>query len=312
MNPSRIRILLVLSCLLAVAQPAAAQTLTEADRPEPPYQGSLPFFYDLYTFRGDDGGTLVVAAFAVAAGALERKRVGDVKAYRFDVSFVLSDTAARSVFRTDDTVFVAAPRSLPDEHLLYTQVAMEAPPSTHTVQRVIMTDPNAVGIGQLYDSGFPIPDYSGTRLMLSDIALGQPDPVGGLQRGDHSLAILPLARSPESSFDVYYEIYNLAPGHAYSTEITVEPVDSRSWKTGEAVVGLRFSGDAPAAPDGTLRELRRVTARLENGRYRLTITVLDQETGETASRSRLFEVRSGGRGASLVMALPRSSDGVRD
>lgn len=312
MNPSRIRILLALSCLLTAAQPAAAQTLTEADRPEPPYQGSLPFFYDLYTFRGDDGGTLVVAAFAVAAGALERKRIGDVRAYRFDVSFVLSDTAARSVFRTDDTVFVAAPRSLPDEHLLYTQVAMEAPPSTHTVQRVIMTDPNAVGIGQLYDSDFPIPDYSGTRLMLSDIALGQPDPVGGLQRGDNALAILPLVRSPESSFDVYYEIYNLTPRHAYSTEITVEPVDSSSRTTGEAVVGLRFSADAPAAPDGTLRELRRVTARLENGRYRLTITVLDQETRETASRSRLFEVRSGGRGASLVMALPRSSDGVRD
>lgn len=312
MTTARIRILLALSCLLAAAPPVAAQTLTEADLPEPPYQGSLPFFYDLYTFRADDGETLVVAAFAVAAGALERKRIGHVKAYRFDVSFVLSDTAARSVFRTDDTVFVATPRSLPDEHLLYTQVTMAAPPSTHTVQRVIMTDPNAVGIGQLYDSGFPIPDYSGTQLMLSDIALGQPDPVGGLQRGDNALAILPLVRSPESSFEVYYEIYNLPARHAYSTEITVEPVDGRSRTTGDAVVGLRFSGDSPAARDGMLPELRRVTARLDTGRYRLTITVLDQETGETASRSRLFEVRKGGRGATLVMALPRSRDGVRE
>ena len=34
-------------------------------------------------------------------------------------------------------------------------------------------DATTPGVGQLYSSPFPIPDYSGDHLMLSDIALGQ-------------------------------------------------------------------------------------------------------------------------------------------
>ncbi|MEX0907549.1 MAG: hypothetical protein WD054_04405, partial [Gemmatimonadota bacterium] len=82
----------------------------------------LPFFYDLYTFRGADGSTAIVSAFAVEAGRLEMEAADTSVQYRFSVSFVLADTALHSVIGTHDTVFVEVPRPMPENHLLYTHV----------------------------------------------------------------------------------------------------------------------------------------------------------------------------------------------
>jgi len=184
---------------------------------------------------------------------------------------------------------------------------VQAPPSAATLQRVIMTDASTPGIGQLYGSVFPIPDYTGTQLMLSDIALGDPGATEGWRRGDVTLALLPTSQFPVGSFDVYYEVYNLPTGHPYITEIAVEPVD----ETGAPRVGAggivraRFDGTAASTPDGSLGELRRVDTSLARGHYRLTVTVTDQETGETTTGSRPFQVRGGSGRATMVPALPR-------
>ena len=275
--------------------------------------GPLPFYYDLYTFRGSGGRTAVIAAFAVPAGSLEQKEVESDVRYRFDVTLVVADTALRSVSRSDDSVFVDFPRPLRDQHLLFTHVEVLAPPSTATVQRVIMTDASTPGVGQLYDSAFPIPDYSGTQLMLSDIALGMPGVHGGWKRGDVTLALLPTSQFPASAFDVYYEIYNLPAEHAYATEIFVERLDDSdpARATDDTPVRLRFSGESAARPDGSLPELRHVAASLDRGRYRITVVIEDELTGETASRSRVFEVRGWERGATLVPALPRRTQSGR-
>lgn len=285
---------------------AAAPWGGPADGPVRP----LPFFYDLYTFRGDAGATTVVAAFAIPAGRLERESEDGESRYRFDVTLVLADTALRSVRRTDDSVVVAVPRALSGDHIIHTHIEVEASPSASTVQRVIMTDASTPGIGQLYGSTFTIPDYSGTDLMLSDIALGDPGAREGWRRGDVTLALLPTSQFPEGSFDVYYEIYNLPAGHKYLTEIAVEPVDSAGAprEGGGGTVRARFDGTAESAPDGTLGELRRLDTSLGKGHYRLTVTVTDAETGETATRARPFQVRGGSRRATMVPALPR---GVR-
>jgi hypothetical protein len=267
----------------------------------------LPFFYDLYTFRGVDRHTAVIAAFAVPAGGLEREHEDAEVRYRFDVTLVLADTALRSVTRRDDTVSVSVPHALDDRHLLYTQIQVQAAPSASTLQRVIMNDETRPGIGQLYTSPFPIPDYGGSDLMLSDIALGRTDAQAGWRRGDVQLALLPTSQFPEGSFDLYYEIYNLPFGHRYGTEIAISPVDdSGNPPPGEdRTVRTRFSAEAATRPDGSLAELRRVEADLDEGRYRLTVTVTDQDSGLSTSRSRSFEVRPWARGATMVPALPR-------
>jgi hypothetical protein len=266
----------------------------------------LPFFYDLYTFRGTNGRTAVVASFAVEAGSLETESHFSRVQYRFSVTLVLADTARQTVTNTHDTVFVDLPRRLPDEYLLYTHTEVAARPSTTTQQRVIMIDATTPGIGQLYTDHFLIPDYSGTHLMLSDIALGQPDALSGWTRGRTTLALLPTSQFPSSAFDVYYEIYNLPAGTPYMTEIAVEriPEAGAPLPEDERPLRLRFAGESSAGRDAAVHELRRVETSLERGRYRSTVTITNGRKGETATRARTFEVKGWERGTMMVPAVP--------
>ena len=266
----------------------------------------LPFFYDVFTFRGEGDQTTVVAAFAVEAGKLETERVGGNKRYRFSVTLELADTALRSVTIRHDTVFADLPRQVRDEHLLYTHIEVRAPPSRDIQQRVTMIDATESGIGQLYWKYTWIPDYSGAELMLSDVALGQPDTQTGWTRGEATLALLPTSQFPSSAFEVYYEIYNLPAGNPYTTEITVERVAGSSNETAEdrEPIRVRFDGESAAEADGTLPQLRRQATSLATGSYRIIVTIEDQSTGKTASRSRTFEIHASGRVATMVPALP--------
>ena len=288
-------------CVLAAT--SAATVATPGAGPTAPAEAPLPFFYDLFTFRGDGGRTEVVAAIAVQAGDLRRERDRDRMRYRFDVRFVLADTASRSVFRSIDSVFVSLPYSLPGDHLLHTYVQVQAPPSVTTLQRVIVTDASRPGVGQLYQSSLPVPDYGGTDLMLSDVAFGLPDAEDGWARRGYTLALLPTSQFPESAFDVYYEVYNLPPRTPYETEISIEPLDGSDDEA--PIVSAFFRGTSTAGADGTLGELRRIESALPTGRYRLTVSVRDEAYGRVASRSRLIEVRGWGEGMTLVRALPR-------
>ena len=275
----------------------------DGDPPFPSSPRSLPFFYDLYTFRTDGGGTTVVAAIAVPVARLRRERRDNRFRYRFDVRFVLADTARRSVFATIDSVFVSMPRPLARQHLLHTYVEVQALPSAATLQRVVVTDAARPGVGQLYSSPFPIPDYSGTDLMLSDIAFGLPDAKTGWTRRGVTLALLPTSQFPESSFDVYYEIYNLPAGNSYETEFSIQPVDDSDGE--DRAVRALFSGESAARADGSVGELRRVESALPKGRYRFTVTVRDQVSGQVAARTRLIQVRGWRSGTTLVLAMPR-------
>jgi hypothetical protein len=272
----------------------------------------LPFFYDLYTFRGTGGATAVVGAFAVEAGELETEYADGRVRYRFSVTLALADTVRRVVFNTHDTVFVDVPAAIPDEHLLYTHVEVRAPPSRSVRHRVVMIDAVRPGIGQLYTEPFIIPDYRGDTLMISDIALGQPGTTTGWKRGDAALALLPTSRFPASAFDVYYEIYNLPARRPYTTTITIEPLPSAEVPMPLAEpVQLRFAAESRAGSDHVHSELRHVEASLGRGRYRLTATIIDHVTGRSASRSRTFDVRRDGVGATMVPALPTSREPPR-
>jgi hypothetical protein len=268
----------------------------ETDRHYPRFTRDLPFFYDLYTFRGQPGRTAVVAAFAVPATELERNVDDQGVHYRFDVSLILADTALGTVSRTDDSATVRLAKPLSDEELLRTHLEVQVPPSGSTLQRVIMTDPTAPGIGQLYGGPFPIPDYSGQELMISDIALGQTNRTTGWRRGEVTLTLVPTSQFPTGSFDLYYEIYNLPAGRAYTTEVVIERMDKGAGDHLRGLFGasgdlrIKFSGESTARPDGTLPELRRIEELLRKGRYRMTVIVRDNETGQTARRSRLFRV----------------------
>lgn len=303
----------VAHALAVIAAVVLAAAGARAYAPERAGAGPLPFFYDLYTFRGPADSTLVLAAFAVPAAALAREHVERQVRYRFDVTLVLADSATGTVFRTDDSVYVRFSRPPTRDHLLSTHVQVRAPPSAGTRQYVILTDATTPGVGQLFSSEFTVPDYSGSRLMVSDLALSLPGAVHGWKHGDATLALLPTADFPRSAFDVYYEIYNLPPGHRYSTEIAVQRLaDDRGRPvTEESPVRVRYSGRSAADPDGTLPEQRFVDAAVEEGGYRIIVTITDAETGEAASRTRRFQVSGWAPGSTLVTALPRRGEPER-
>jgi hypothetical protein len=295
------------------ARPAAVSTpppgLMDAPAAAPGTLRPLPFLHDFYTFRGT-AGTAVVVAYAIEAGELLRERAVNGVRYRFDVSVVLADTAARTVINRHDSVHVVLPRHLAGDHLLFTAIEVEAAPSTSTLKRVYMYNATAPGIGQLYSSPVIIPDYSGDDLMLSDIALAQPDVHGGWRRGDAALALLPTRDFPGRAFEVYYEVYNMPRGHAYRTDIAVAETGGARDRGDRPLVRLSFTGEAPATSDAILPELRRVETLLPRGHYRITVTVTDLRTGNAASRSRTFDVH-GRRRATLVPALPVTSSAIR-
>ena len=134
---------------LALVAVLAVPVLSASARPDASWD--LPFFFDLHTFRGDEGATTVVAAVAVPVRGLRRERHSGSYRYRFDVRFVLADTARQSVAERIDSVFVTLPGVLGRDHLLHTVLEVEAVPSDHTIQRLVVTDASRPGIGEMHD-----------------------------------------------------------------------------------------------------------------------------------------------------------------
>ncbi|MGY8798372.1 MAG: hypothetical protein ACKVG4_06270, partial [Longimicrobiales bacterium] len=174
------------------------------------------------------------------------------------------------------------------------------------VQRVTMSDAARPGTGQLYSTEYVIPDYSGTHLMISDVAMGQPNPRAGWTRDDVTLALLPTSQFPGSSFELFYEIYNLPAGSIYTTRVAIAPVDEGgSLVVGaDGVVDASFSATSEAEDGAAQAEFRTVDARIQKGTYRITIEITNEGSGESATQFKNFEVRGPGRGATMVPALP--------
>jgi tetratricopeptide (TPR) repeat protein len=267
---------------------------TDSDRPN--FTKELPFYFDLYTFRADQGRTDVLAAVAVPAERLNRPARFDGGQYRIDISLILADTASKRVIRQDDSVSLGTLPAFGANELFRLHVELAAPPSPSTVQRVIVSDPTEPGIGQLYGGPFPIPDYSGNQLMLSDIVLAEPGISGQWHRGEVALALVPTGYFKGGSFNIFYEIYNIAPNAPYSTEIEIEPMRRSAGEKiknlfgGKSKMTLRFEGAATNVHNAALQELRQVEAPLPPGQYRLRVTVKDLETQQTARSERLFAV----------------------
>ncbi len=273
-----------------------AYELLATDSDSPNFTKDLPFYFDLYTFRGDAGRTNVVAAVAVPVEKLQKRDVALSSAYRVDLSLILVDTASRRVVRQDDSVALNATRAFKNDDLFRMHVEVAVPPSRTTLQRVIVSDPSEPGIGQLYGGPFPIPDYSTSKLMLSDIVLAEPRVEGRWKRGDVALALVPTGRFKGGSFRVFYEIYNIEKNSAYNTEIEIEPVQKSAGEklksllgAGKNSISLKFDGVALDVQDGALQELRQVDAPLSPGRYRMRITVRNA-AGEIVKGERLFVV----------------------
>lgn len=267
--------------------------LLATDSDAPKFTKDLPFYFDLYTFRAPEGRTNVVAAVAVPVERLQKSDVAFNPAYRVDLSLILVDTATRKVIRQDDSVAIAATRAFKNDDLFRMHVEVAVPPSSTTLQRVIVSDPSEPGVGQLYGGPFPIPDYSVQKLMLSDIVLAEPGVEGKWRRGDAALALVPTGRFKGGSFRVFYEVYNIPQNTPYTTEVEIEPIQKSAGQRikdlfgGKNNLSFRFDAVAMDVKNGTLQELRQVNVPFGPGRYRMRIS-LKTAAGEIARGERVF------------------------
>jgi GWxTD domain-containing protein len=265
-----------------------AFTALRTDSDQPAFARDLPFVFDVYTFRATGSLTDITTALALPAN----HTVSDTTAVRYplDLSVILADTVAGRVARTDTTVSDAAASGATS--VLHATVAVPAG-NSQALRVLLRENPDALH-GRIAGRTLDVPDYSGTHLMMSDVVLASLDVGGTFRRGDVSLRLVPAGEFPQGAFQVFYEIYNLAPESRYQTEVIVE---RRRGGIGGAlrrllgsgpIVRLRF--EDVAIDEGVVRELRRVETSLGHGQYRLRVRIMDRTTGQTAERIRDFFV----------------------
>ena len=287
----------------ALAAETRAGTLAALDRDSdrPRFERELPFYYDIFTFRGPRGQTDVTAALAIPGPMLEPAESADGRTlYALRLSFILVDTATGRISRVDTVYRYRAPRPLGEGEYLRTHVRLAAPPSGSAVHRLLVRNDADPGQGRLYGGPARVRDYSGGALLVSDIVLAEPDSGGTWRRGAASLALVPPRQFPaREPVTVFYEIYNLPAGTPYRTEIRLEPpaapgplarIGRLLGLGGGGSVRLRFEGQAAPGPDGAVQEIRRVASRMGPGRYRLRVAITDLAGGRTATSETQFLV----------------------
>ncbi len=256
------------------------------------FRRPLSATYDIYTFKGERGWTDVVATIGVQAGPMRPLTIqGGAQQYALRTSFIVIDTAARAVARKDTTIQAGAATIANRGSILLGDVSLTALPAPGMVHRVLVADAYDETRGQLYGGPITVPDYSGDNLMLSDIVLAQPNTDGSFNRGSVSLSLVPWQAFQQGAFRVFYEVYNVSPGHPYTTELKLESVGKGiSGAVGgllgkRPAVSLRFDEVAPA--NGlVIQQVRDAQADPSLGDYRLTVTITDQRTGQKVSRVR--------------------------
>lgn len=270
-----------------------ARRALERDTYLPRYARAIAFHYDLFTLRSAEGRTELTAAFAVPRAALTETSGG----FLARISVILLDTLTGTTARRDTIALLRASSERNGDAYLRTHFAFTVDPSETIVHRVVVRD-TAGAAGTVLRGTSDLRSYAGGDLRISDVVLAEPDPAGQWERGGARMTLsLPRAFRPERPFTVYYEVYGLADGAAYRTEVRVEPVDGRGvldrvrglFGRGPGAVDLRFE-DVAAPRDGTVAETRRLGTDLPPGDYRLTITVTDRATGVSATTGIRFEV----------------------
>jgi hypothetical protein len=262
-----------------------ADRALRTDTDAPNFANGIPFYYDLYMFRGDSGRTDVIAGFGVPFATVPPLR-GPLR-----ISFAVVDTARYQAARAGGPVDVNAQRSS-GRDMLRTNAAVSVAPTRRGVYRVDVR--NGTGsAGMTYGGPLVVYDFSGTALRLSDIVIAEPRIDGTFSRGPHGLSLAPSQVFPGGEFKVYYEIYNMPEGGSYRTEITIERASrgltARIFSRND-VLRLQFDDVAPADDAGTIRELRDVVAPFAPGTYLMRVRVTGSDGAGTFARERRFTI----------------------
>jgi GWxTD domain-containing protein len=270
----------------------------ETDSDAPDFTGDMPFYYDLYSFKGTNNQTQITVAAAIPGTSVSANQIGAQFIYSLQASLIVIDTATSEVVRRDTVVSMRSARLLGEHEHLRLHLDLPAPYSKTSIHRIVIRDLVTPGKGQLYGGEADIKNFTGTMLMLSDVVLAEPEN-GTWQRGEAKLGLVPPRQFMEGQpLRLFYEIYNLPSEAEYRTEIIMEPMEGETgfgrikklFGGGGSGVRLQFDGVAPANNTGVLQELRQVTAQVKPGKYRVTVRVTNLADQQSVRSETVFVV----------------------
>jgi hypothetical protein len=261
---------------LAVENREAALTALATDTDRPEFREALPFYYDVYTFKGGEQNTDLTAAIAIPGTSLEPRQTTEGLVYTVQLSLIVIDTSTNRVVRTDTTYSFRSDRRLGDGEHVRLHTSLAASSSKTTIHRLVIRDLGKASRGQMYGGGTTVPSYLSAGLMISDIVLAEPTD-GTWERGTAKLALVPPRQFLESRpLTLFYELYNLPDATPYKTEISLAPTDKsgglgsikKLFGGKDGSMRLSFEGSARVDALGRVQETRRVTTQLKPGATR--------------------------------------------
>ncbi|MGH7468474.1 MAG: GWxTD domain-containing protein [Longimicrobiales bacterium] len=283
---------------MAVENREATLSALATDSDRPIFDSPLPFYYDVYTFKGRERQTDVTAAIAIPGSSLEPRTTNGALIYSLQLSLMVIDTLSGRVTRRDTVHQFRSDRRLGDGEHLRVHTDLTAAASGSTIHRLVIRDLGRPGRGQMYGGTTTVPAYDAPSLLLSDIVLAEPDP-GAWHRGEAVLALVPPRQFLEGQpLTLFYELYNLQADAPYRTEITLEPTAQstgfgklkRLLGAGDGSLRLRFDGVARVNSAGHVQEIRRVTTELKPGKYNVRVRVTNLANQQVAVTAKEFVV----------------------
>ena len=245
------------------------------------------------------GGQALHVVFAIPADRLSPEPGGEGVLYPLHFRLLVSDLHDSLVARIDTTRVFMSRQTLHAPSFLSGRLSVPVSPGRYRYRLLVHTADELAGQLVMRDS-VEVPALDGRAFATSDLVLGRAG--GGLVwlPPRDTVLLNPLGRFPANSIvELYYEVYGLAPGASYHTEVRLERQGGRSvfGRIGGLFGGRRppvlLEFDAPADGPAT-RVHRGVSLRgVSPGSYLLTVILTDPATGRHATQYQPLQVVSG-------------------
>ncbi|HEU4699823.1 MAG TPA: GWxTD domain-containing protein [Gemmatimonadales bacterium] len=241
---------------------------------------------------GEGGGaSLVHVVFAIPGVATHPDATAEGWRHLVRLRLAALDARGTPVVVRDTTLVLYTPAPVPRGAYLDGRLAVPVPPGNWRWRTAVQYGAGDAAPGTLLPRDtLRVGDFGGRRLAVSDLVLGwRPLPLTWQPAPGDTVYFSPFASYARTSdLELYYEVYGLAAGERYRTELVVTS-QRKGGLFHRAPAPVRIAADAQA--EGPVARGRRTLrlATLAPGRYWLDLVVTDA-AGRRDQRRTWFEV----------------------